>query len=233
MNHRLIRSLAAAATLGTASVASAGMFFGDGGVSGTGNIDQMMVGLGYFDFIGGGAFDFVDAFALEDPPVESELAIYSSIPGVETAGASLAWTTRNGPTAVFLSESLLQLESDVPDQFEGAFAGQRLSFTSDVDVLVNLTGVLSLSGDAIGFFYVYQEGFYEPVVFTGDVAQHTVLLTAGTNKIAWGVLGAIGDGGEMASADMEAVVTLTLVPSPSAVCLLATAGLVGVRGRRR
>lgn len=231
MNHKLILSLAAAATLGTASVASAGMFFGGG--SGYGNIDQMMVGDGYFDFIGGGAFDFVDAFALEDPPVESGIAIYSTVPGVETTGALLAWTASEGPTAVFFSESLLQLESDVPDQFEGAFAGERLTFTSDVDVLVNLTGVLSLSGDAIGFLYVYQEGFYEPVVFTGDVAQHTVLLTAGTHKIAWGVLGAIGDGGEMASADMEAVVTLTLVPSPGAVCLLATAGLVGVRGRRR
>jgi len=229
MNHRPFLSLAAAATFGTATVASAGMFFG----SGSGNVDQMMVGDGYFDFTTGGGFAFVDILALEDPPVESGIAIYTTVPGVETTGALLAWTATEGPTAVFFSESLLQLESDVPDPFDGAFAGQRLTFTTDVDVEVNLTGVMSLSGDAIGFLYVYQEGFYEPIVFTGDVAEYTVLLSAGTNKIAWGVLGAIGDGGEMASADMEAVVTLTLVPSPGAVCLLASAGLVGVRSRRR
>jgi len=226
---RLAGVLSASAATCMVGTASAGFFFGGDGPSGT--IDQMMVGDGYFDFTAGGAFDFVDIVSVSNPPLGTVVDLYVDIPGVETTGALLEWSAVDGDTVTFDSATLLELYSGLPDGFDGAFAGQRLIFTTSVAVEVNLASTLSTQGNGVGFFYNYQPGNYEPVIFFGDF-DYSITLEAGTNTIAWGVLGALDEVGNPAMAEMLSTVSLTLVPAPGSVALLGVAGLLGARRRR-
>jgi hypothetical protein len=208
---RLAGVLSASAATCMVGTASAGFFFG-----GVGTIDQMMVGDGYFDFTAGGAFDFVDIVSVDDPPLGTVVDLFVDIPGVETTGALLEWSAVDGDTVTFDSATLLDLQAGVPEGYDGAFAGQRLIFTTSVAVEVNLA---------------YQPGNYEPVIFFGDF-DYSITLEAGTNTIAWGVLGALDEVGNPAMAEMLSTVSLTLVPAPGSIALLGVAGLLGARRRR-
>ncbi len=226
---RLAGILSASVTIGMVGSASAGFFAGGDGPSGT--IDQMMVGDGYFDFSTGGGFDFVDIVSVSNPPLGTVVDLFVDIPGVETTGALLEWTAVDGNTVTFNSATLLELYSGLPDGFDGAFAGQRLTFTTSVAVEVNISSLLSTQGNGVGFFYNYQPGNYEPVIFFGDF-DYSITLEAGTNTIAWGVLGSLDDAGNPAMAEMLSTVSLTLVPAPGSIALLGVAGLLGARRRR-
>ncbi len=226
---RLAGILSASVTIGMVGSASAGFFAGGDGPSGT--IDQMMVGDGYFDFSTGGGFDFVDIVSVSNPPLGTVVDLFVDIPGVETTGALLEWTAVDGNTVTFNSATLLELYSGLPDGFDGAFAGQRLTFTTSVAVELNLASTLSTQGNGVGFFYNYQPGNYEPVIFFGDF-DYSITLEAGTSTIAWGVLGALDEAGNPATAEMLSTVSLTLVPAPGSIALLGVAGLLGARRRR-
>jgi hypothetical protein len=225
---RLAGILSASVTIGMVGSASAGFFAGGDGPSGT--IDQMMVGDGYFDFSTGGGFDFVDIVSVSNPPLGTVVDLFVDIPGAETTGALLEWTAVDGNTVTFNSATLLELYSGLPDGFDGAFAGQRLTFTTSVAVEVNISSLLSTQGNGVGFFYNYQPG-YEPVIFFGDF-DYSITLEAGTSTIAWGVLGALDEAGNPATAEMLSTVSLTLVPAPGSIALLGVAGLLGARRRR-
>ena len=226
---RLAGILSASVTIGMVGSASAGFFAGGDGPSGT--IDQMMVGDGYFDFSTGGGFDFVDIVSVSNPPLGTVVDLFVDIPGVETTGALLEWTAADGATATFNSATLLELYSGLPAGFDGAFAGQRLTFTTSVAVEVNISSLLSTQGNGVGFFYNYQPDNYEPVIFFGDF-DYSITLEAGTSTIAWGVLGALDEAGNPATAEMLSTVSLTLVPAPGSIALLGVAGLLGARRRR-
>jgi hypothetical protein len=227
---RLAGILSASVTIGMVGSASAGFFAGGDGPSGT--IDQMMVGDGYFDFSTGGGFDFVDIVSVSNPPLGTVVDLFVDIPGVETTGALLEWTAVDGNTVTFNSATLLELYSGLPDGFDGAFAGQRLTFTTSVAVELNISSLLSTQGNGVGFFYnYYQPGNYEPVLFFGDF-DYSITLEAGTSTIAWGVLGALDEAGNPATAEMLSTVSLTLVPAPGSIALLGVAGLLGARRRR-
>jgi hypothetical protein len=226
---RLAGVLSASAATCMVGTASAGFFFGGDGPSGT--IDQMMVGDGYFDFTAGGAFDFVDIVSVSNPPLGTVVDLFVDIPGVETTGALLEWSAVDGDTVTFDSATLLDLQAGVPEGYDGAFAGQRLIFTTSVAVEVNLASTLSTQGNGVGFFYNYQPDNYEPVIFFGDF-DYSITLEAGTNTIAWGVLGSLDDAGNPAMAEMLSTVSLTLVPAPGSIALLGVAGLLGARRRR-
>ncbi|MGA1399370.1 MAG: PEP-CTERM sorting domain-containing protein [Phycisphaerales bacterium] len=226
---RLAGILSASATICMVGSASAGFFAGGDGPYG--NIDQMMVGDGYFDFSTGGGFDFVDIVSVSDPPLGTVVDLFVDIPGVETTGALLEWTASDGATATFNSATLLELYSGLPAGFDGAFAGQRLTFTTSVAVELNISSLLSTQGNGVGFFYNYQPGNYEPVLFFGDF-DYSITLEAGTSTIAWGVLGALDEAGNPATAEMLSTVSLTLVPAPGSIALLGVAGLLGARRRR-
>lgn len=226
---RLAGILSASATICMVGSASAGFFAGGDGPSGT--IDQMMVGDGYFDFSTGGGFDFVDIVSVSNPPLGTVVDLFVDIPGVETTGALLEWTAVDGNTATFNSATLLELYSGLPAGFDGAFAGQRLTFTTSVAVELNISSLLSTQGNGVGFFYNYQPGNYEPVIFFGDF-DYSITLEAGTSTIAWGVLGALDEAGNPATAEMLSTVSLTLVPAPGSIALLGVAGLLGARRRR-
>jgi hypothetical protein len=226
---RLAGILSASVTIGMVGSASAGFFAGGDGPSGT--IDQMMVGDGYFDFSTGGGFDFVDIVSVSNPPLGTVVDLFVEIPGVETTGALLEWTAVDGNTATFNSATLLELYSGLPAGFDGAFAGQRLTFTTSVAVELNISSLLSTQGNGVGFFYNYQPGNYEPVLFFGDF-DYSITLEAGTSTIAWGVLGALDEAGNPATAEMLSTVSLTLVPAPGSIALLGVAGLLGARRRR-
>ncbi len=226
---RLAGILSASATICMVGSASAGFFAGGDGPSGT--IDQMMVGDGYFDFSTGGGFDFVDIVSVSNPPLGTVVDLFVDIPGVETTGALLEWTAVDGNTVTFNSATLLELYSGLPAGFDGAFAGQRLTFTTSVAVELNISSLLSTQGNGVGFFYNYQPGNYEPVIFFGDF-DYSITLEAGTSTIAWGVLGALDEAGNPATAEMLSTVSLTLVPAPGSIALLGVAGLLGARRRR-
>ena len=226
---RLAGVLSASAATCMVGTASAGFFFGGDGPSGT--FDQMMVGDGYFDFSTGGGFDFVDIVSVSNPPLGTVVDLFVDIPGVETTGALLEWTAVDGNTATFNSATLLELYSGLPAGFDGAFAGQRLTFTTSVAVELNISSLLSTQGNGVGFFYNYQPGNNEPVLFFGDF-DYSITLEAGTSTIAWGVLGALDEAGNPATAEMLSTVSLTLVPAPGSIALLGVAGLLGARRRR-
>lgn len=226
---RLAGILSASATICMVGSASAGFFAGGDGPSGT--IDQMMVGDGYFSFSTGGGFEFVDIVSVSNPPLGTVVDLFVDVPGVETTGALLEWTASDGATATFNSATLLELYSGLPAGFDGASAGQRLTFTTSVAVEVNISSLLSTQGNGVGFFYNYQPGNYEPVIFFGDF-DYSITLEAGTSTIAWGVLGALDEAGNPATAEMLSTVSLTLVPAPGSIALLGVAGLLGARRRR-
>jgi hypothetical protein len=226
---RLAGILSASVTIGMVGSASAGFFAGGDGPSGT--IDQMMVGDGYFAFSTGGEFDFVDIVSVSNPPLGTVVDLFVDIPGTETTGALLEWTAVDGNTVTFNSATLLELYSGLPAGFDGAFAGQRLTFTTSVAVELNISSLLSTQGNGVGFFYNYQPGNNEPVLFFGDF-DYSITLEAGTSTIAWGVLGSLDEAGNPATAEMLSTVSLTLVPAPGSIALLGVAGLLGARRRR-
>jgi len=218
---RALGASVAAATLVVAPTASAGLLFGGGN-----SIDLMQVGTGYIDVADPGQSEFTDLAQIFSPPVGSSLLLGGSIPGVESFYSELAFTNLDGPIATFEFESDIDIES-IPPEYDISFAGSRLVFNTVVPVLLTLTGTVTSDGSASGFFYLY--GTSAPIFLFGTV-NYTVEIGPGTTEIAWGVLGQ--DTSPTNDAVFAGSLSLTLVPAPGAVALLAAAGLIAGRRRR-
>lgn len=196
-----------------------------------GNTDAMIVGAGYIDLEDPSWENLADAALIENPPVGSFISVASGIPGVETFLSYLRFDGLSGNTAVFVFENIAQAAPFSPGSpYEAAFAGNRLTITSSIDFVITLQGTLLGTGAGRGGFNLIGSG-ESPVIF--DPAAGPVLysrtISAGTRTFGWSALvGPLGG-----TADFVGTMTVTFIPAPAAVSLLAITGFVGGRRRRR
>jgi hypothetical protein len=219
MLQRLFAPLAAAIVVAPAFA---------GIVGGTNTIDLMQTGSGYIDLENPGQDSFRDLTTIVNPPVGSFLFLGGVIPGVESFYGELGFESINESVARFEFRNEIEVVPFALPDYEWAFSGNRLVFTTVVPVEIFLLGNLSVAGAGLGFLEVY--GDDSPALVNPFGGEWGVFLTlgAGTHIIAWGAMSGPSGG----SADFEGSVTLTLVPAPGAVALLAAAGLVLTRRRR-
>lgn len=206
-----------------------------GVVGGTGSVDFMQTGIGYVD-LEAGTEQFEQLVTLVNPPVGSYLLLGGGIPGVETFFGGIEFLSVEGPVARFASTNSIEVDPFAFPENEWAFAGNRVQFTTDVPVEVNLDAILNpespggfLDGAGVGFLEIYGDSsgpFINPVSGAWNLK---FVLAAGTHTLAWGALCGPAGG----SAELDGVLSLTLIPAPGALALLAVAGLVGNRRRGR
>jgi hypothetical protein len=219
MHQRLFAPLAAAIIVTPALAGVTG---------GSNTIDLMQTGSGYIDLDNPGQDSFEDLTSIINPPVGSFLFLGGVIPGVESFYGELGFESINESVARFEFRNEIEVVPFALPDYEWAFSGNRLVFTTVVPVEIFLLGNLSVAGAGLGFLEVY--GDDSPALVNPFGGEWGVFLTlgAGTHTIAWGAMSGPSGG----SADFEGSVTLTLVPAPGAVALLAAAGLVLTRRRR-
>lgn len=205
-----------------------------GVVGGTGSVDFMQTGVGYVD-LEAGSEQFNQLVTLMSPPVGSYLVLGSGIPSVGTFFGQLEFTSVEGPVARFFSNSRLTVQPFAFPENEWAFTGHRVQFTTDVPVAVNFEAVLNpeppgfLANAGVGFLEIYGDSsgpFINPISGAWNL---NFVLEAGTHTLAWGAMCGPTGG----SAELQGMISLTLVPAPGALALLAVAGLVGNRRRGR
>jgi hypothetical protein len=201
-------------------------------VGGSASIDFMQVGRGYLDFqdpFEGGS----NTATIANPPVGSFLRIGGGIPDVERFLSTLvhnaAGPTAEGFRSTFFFRNEIEVDPFALPEFEHAFAGNRLSFTTSADSVFTASGFVGLSGAAALFF-----NYSDPqslVIMDVPLEEYSISigLEAGNHTIAWGVL-ADPSGG---MGDWDGSASLLVVPAPGAAALLALAGLVLGHRRRR
>lgn len=219
MSNRLFVPLCAALV---ATPALAGV------VGGSGTIDRMETAAGYIDLDTGGEF-IADLIGVDAPPVGSFIFLGGGIPGVEMFFGELEFASTAGPVARFESMNSLEVDPFAFPENEWAFAGNRIIFSSTVAVEVFMLVDLNVEGGGLGFLEIYGDAappFLNPVGGTWGVS---FTLAAGTHTIAWGAMSSPAGG----TAEMDGFLTLTLVPAPGAMALLAVAGLITGQRRRR
>ena len=219
MSNRLFVPLCAALV---ATPALAGV------VGGSGTIDRMETAAGYIDLDAGGEF-IADLVGIDAPPVGSFIFLGGGIPGVETFFGELTFASTTGPVARFESMNSLEVDPFAFPENEWAFAGNRITFSTTVAVDVFMLVDLNLEGGGLGFLEIYGDAsgpFLNPV---GGTWGLNFTLAAGTHTIAWGAMSSPTGG----TAEMDGFLTLTLVPAPGAMALLAVAGLITGQRRRR
>lgn len=194
---------------------------------------SMQVGRGYIDLqnpFGSGG----NTSTITNPPVGSFLLMGGGIPNVERFLSVLdftsASTTSTGHVATFDFRNELEVDPFSIPEFEYAFAGNRLQFTTEGPATFQFSGPLSVSGG--GALFVYDYAHPQDVIIVDEsfaMVDVTVVFGAGAHTIAWGVLSS-AEGG---TADWEGTATLRAVPAPGAAALLGMAGLFAGRRRRR
>lgn len=218
--------LAAVAAVSLSGPALAGI------VGSPADVSLMQVGRGYIDVQNPFATGISTA-SIADPPVGSFLLLGGGIPNVERFLSILefeqATTSSTGHLAIFSFRNEVEADPFALPQFEFAFAGNRLEFTTDAEGSFLVTGSTQGSGGGAIFFYDYAEPTSIQIVpIVMDEFLFAKSLSAGSHRIAWGVL-ADPSGG---MADWEGVASVFVVPAPGAAALLAVAGLVARRRRR-
>lgn len=209
-----------------AALASAPAFAGL--VGSPNSIDFMQTGVGYVD-LDAGTEAFDDLVTIVDPPVGSLIFLGGSIPDVESFYGAVEFTSAVGPVARFDSLNEIEVDPFAFPENEWAFSGNRVRFSTIVPVEVNLLVDLTLAGAGLAFLEIYGDTsgpFLNPV---GGTWGLNFTLAAGTHTLAWGAMSGPSGG----SSEMDGFLTLTLIPTPGAFALLAVAGLVGNRRRRR
>lgn len=216
---------ATAAALAVAGGAQAG--FDGSGLTFT----EIVVGGGYVDFENPFNPDNADFLDLSDPSPGSFLEIAGADPSYGSLNAGISFGSFNDGVALFSFWSNLTALpfGDVPDA-DLAFAGQRVSFTTVVPVMVTLIGSVQASGTGVGFLEIYNDGDVDGEFFTpGDnPVLVQFMLEAGTYDLAMG--GATTVAGGFASFD--GTLAIVAIPSPGVMALLGVAGLVARRRRR-
>ena len=216
---------ATAAALAVAGGAQAG--FDGSGLTFT----EIVVGGGYVDFENPFNPDYADFIDLSDPSPGSFLEIAGADPNFGSLNAGISFGSFNDGVALFSFWSNLAALpfGDVPNA-DLAFAGQRVSFTTVVPVMVTLIGSVQASGTGVGFLDIYNDGDVDGEFFTpGDnPVLVQFMLEAGTYDLAMG--GATTVAGGFASFD--GTLAIVAIPSPGVMALLGVAGLVSRRRRR-
>ena len=228
MSHGCFASAAAAALLGAAGSATAGFTGFDV------TIDEMESVNGYVDFDSPFGEEYAELIEIGDPPAGSFIEFSSGIPDVGEFASNIIFGSNNAGTAMFTFTAMLDVASfaDNPFGLDLALSGHRVTFTSEVDVIVTLLASVDpgTSDNAYGFLEVYGDDvptgtFYSP----GDnpIAEQFVL-EAGTSSVAFGA--AVGPDGGFGG--FYGTIAFTAVPAPGAVALLGLAGIVARRRRR-
>lgn len=203
-------------------------------VGGTGSVDLMQTGVGYVD-LQSGSEQFDQLLSRVNPTVGSYLLLAGGIPGVETFFGAIEFSSMEGPVVRFSSISRLEVVPFAFPENEWAFSGNRVRFTTDVPVEVNLDAILNpgppglVEGSGVGFLEIYGDSSGPYILPSSGPWNLNVVLAAGTHTLAWGAMCGPTGG----SAELDSVLSLTLVPAPGALALLAVAGLVGNRRRGR
>jgi hypothetical protein len=209
----------AAASLGLAAFAQAGVVSGE--------VQRMEAGAGFLDLDFPMPDPFFDLASIVTPPVGSFILVEESIPDIRAYRSRLGFMSIDGVDANFDFENSMTLSPWHLGDYEFAFAANRLAFTSDLGVIVTLTGDLATSGTGYGFFEVGGD-LAGLVTFGESMVSYSVALGPGAQVISWGSL--VGNAGGFA--DFEGTVTLTLVPGPGSFALFVAAGAVARRRRR-
>lgn len=202
-----------------------------GVVGGSGSIELMQAGSGYVDLNNPGNDSFQDVISAKEPVVGTFLFLDGGIPGVEAFASEIEFTSVTGPfgeTARFDFENSITVVPFALPKFEWAYAGNRLQFTSILPVEVVLSGFVAVDGGGLSFLEVYGDGaapFLNAISGTWGVS---VTLDPGTHTIAWGALAGPTGG----NAEFDGSLTLTIIPTPGAMVLLAAAGVAVPRRRR-
>lgn len=220
--------------LSCAATAAALAFVGgaQAGFDGSGlTFTEIVVGGGYVDFENPFNPDYADFIDLSDPSPGSFLEIAGADPNFGSLNAGISFGSFNDGVALFSFWSNLAALpfGDVPNA-DLAFAGQRVSFTTVVPVMVTLIGSVQASGTGVGFLEIYNDGDVDGEFFTpGDnPVLVQFMLEAGTYDLAMG--GATTVAGGFASFD--GTLAIVAIPSPGVMALLGVAGLVSRRRRR-
>ncbi|MHC4833260.1 MAG: hypothetical protein ACYTFH_05090 [Planctomycetota bacterium] len=223
-----VASAAAATLLGVAGSAIGG--FADFDVT----IDEMESVNGFVDFDNPFDEEYAELIEIGDPPAGSYIEFASGIPDVGEFASNIVFGSNNAGTAMFTFTAMLDVASfaDNPFGLDLAVSGHRVTFTSEVDVIVTLLASVDpgTSDNAYGFLEVYGDGVPEGTFFSpGDnpIAEEFVL-QAGTSSVAFGA--AVGPDGGFGG--FNGTIAFTAVPAPGAVALLGIAGLLARRRRR-
>jgi len=228
MSHGCAASAAAATLLGVAGSATAGFAGFDV------TIEEMESVNGFVDFDNPFDEEYAELIEIGDPPAGSYIEFASGIPDVGEFASDIIFGSNNAGTAMFTFTAMLDVASfaDNPFGLDLALSGHRVTFTSEVDVIVTLLASVDpgTSDNAYGFLEVYDDDvptgtFYSP----GDnpVVEEFVL-EAGTYSVAFGA--AVGPDGGFGG--FNGTIAFTAVPAPGVVALLGLAGLVARRRRR-
>jgi hypothetical protein len=218
--------LAAVAAVAVSGPALAGI------VGSPADFSLMQVGRGYIDIQNPFATGISSA-SIANPPVGSFLLLGGGVPNVERFLSVLEFdqttTSSTGHLSIFSFRNEVEVDPFALPQFEYAFAGNRLEFTTDAEGSFLVTGATQGSGGGAIFFYDYADPTSLEIV---PIVMDEFLLSksfgAGSHTIVWGVL-ADPSGG---MGDWEGVASVFVVPAPGAAALLALAGLVAGRRRR-
>ena len=219
--------VATAATLAVATSAQAG--FDGSGLSFT----ELVVGGGYIDVQSLDPFgsDYADFIDLSDPSPGSFLEISAADPAFGSFHSGVSFGSSNNGVALFnfWSEVNALPFGGVPD-VDAAFAGGRISFTTEVPVIVFLIGSVQASETGRGFFGNYFDDGIEDWFFeaSDNPAYLEIELGPGTYSFAFGsVTPPVGG-----SASFEGTIAIEVVPAPGVMALLGAASLLARRRRR-
>lgn len=202
-------------------------------VGGPAQISLMQVGRGHAD-----APDFfskaINTVTIADPPVGSFLRLGGGIPAVERFLSILTFestaTISTGYLANFSFRSEVETAPAASTAHDFSFAGNRLGFTALEEGDLTLAGQTQGSGSGSLFFLDYADPTTLHIIpIVSDSFLVSISFSAGDRMFAWGVLNDPAGG----MADWEGVASVFVVPAPGAAALLALAGLLVGRRRRR
>lgn len=192
----------------------------------TGEIQRMDAGAGIVHPAHPVPDPFTDIASIAMPTVGSFILIEASVPGSSAFNSGLEFDSIVAADALFSFSNGSQAVAGALGPGEFAFAASRLVFSSTYGVAVTLVGNLTTAGEGFGFFD-FGGDVHDLVPFGAGGVSYTTTLGPGQQTIAWGsIVGA--DGG---SALFTGTLTLTLVPGPGGLALLAIAG--ALTGSRR
>lgn len=168
------------------------------------------------------------------PPTGSFLLLSGGFPNGDRYLSVLeylaATTTLTGHLAEFGFRNEVDVDPFASPQFEYAFAGNRLQFTSEAEATFTATGATQGAGSGAVFLYDHADpqGLrIFPIV--GDQFLLSASFAAGSHTIVWGVLSDASGG----MADWEGVASIFVVPAPGAATAFALAAIALGRRRRR
>lgn len=189
---------------------------------------RMDTGAGLIDAEFPVADPFTDLASIEDPGIGSFLLVEASVPDISAFTSGLEFESASAAEAMFSSANGGFLAPWHLGEYDFGFVASRLAVFSTYGVEVTLLGTVSSAGSGSGFFDVGGD-IRDLVLFDAGTVKYTTTLGPGMREIAWGSI----IGNEGGSATFMGTVTITFIPGPGGLALLAIAGAIGRTRRRR